>query len=490
MPPVTTYSFGPYRLEPGARRLLRDGELVPLGDHQFNVLVHLVSHAGSVVSKNGLIETAWQGVAVTDNSLAQAISGLRRTLGALPGGDAYIQTVARTGYRFAAEVSRMARRESDETLDALLAPHRAWLEGRAALETLAAGHVAFARQAFERVLETSPDYAPAHVGLANACAFRFEATRADERPETDALARAVGHAGEACRLDAASGEAWATRGFVLHRAGQREQALAASRRAVSLEPENWRHHLRLGLVSWGEERLGAAARTLHLLPGIALAHWLAATVYVARQAFESAERELDAGAAAQDGQSEGTERFGAVGLHWLRGLVRLHRGDPQAARDAFERELSFEDSGHLYARECCANTWYAIAALDVRAGHNAEAARAIDEALQRVAGHLPSLAIQMVLPNSGDGAVTRASFDARIAGLSGRGEQVEAAIAVALREALSGRSHGAAGLVQNALATASPGSAGWIVPVEPLLQVSAHQDVWARVLATLRNRAA
>ena len=39
-----------------------------------------------IVSKDGLIESAWSGLAVTDNSLEQAISGLRRVLGDGPDG--------------------------------------------------------------------------------------------------------------------------------------------------------------------------------------------------------------------------------------------------------------------------------------------------------------------------------------------------------------------------------------------------------------------
>ena len=35
-------------------------------------------------------------------------------------------------------------------------------------------------------------------------------------------------------------------------------AIAAARRAVMLEPDNWRHHLRVAFVSWGEQRLGSA----------------------------------------------------------------------------------------------------------------------------------------------------------------------------------------------------------------------------------------
>src|SRR5688572_31754262 len=53
-----------------------------------------------------------------------------------------------------------------------------------------------------------------------------------------------------------------TLGFVLDRTGHHVDALAAMRRAVSLEPDNWRHYFRLSYVSWGEERLRAARRTL------------------------------------------------------------------------------------------------------------------------------------------------------------------------------------------------------------------------------------
>src|SRR5262249_11724843 len=151
--------------------------------------------------------------------------------------------------------TRLERRESDETLDALLAPHRAWTEGRAALETLERSQILRARQAFEQVLANVPELTSVHVGLANACAMQFEMTRADQLPDLAALQRGEHHAREACRLDPSSGEAWATLGFVLERCGNRTDAIAALRRAVSLEADNWRHHLRLSYGSWGEERL-------------------------------------------------------------------------------------------------------------------------------------------------------------------------------------------------------------------------------------------
>lgn len=481
------YTFGPYALE-GARRQLRRGdELVAIPDRQCEILVQLVANAGTIVSKDALIATAWRGVAVTDNSLEQAISALRRLLGQgppAPGGTSpWIETVPRRGYRFTGAVSRHVARETDDSLAALLAPHRAWVDGRAALETLGRVEAAHARRAFAGVVAASPDYAPAHVGLANACAFEFEATRA-AAPDRDALVLALQHAREACRLEPDSAEPWATLGFVLHLSRNSDHAIAAARRAIALEPDNWRHHLRLAVVSWGEARLRAAQRSLALLPGLALAHWLAATVHVARQSLDHAAQQLELGAQAQDAQSP-QARFSAVALHWLLGLVCLARGDEARARHEFERELSFEDTGQLYARECCANTWYALGAIAVRAGRRDEAAAAFLATLDRVPGHVMAMAGLVAAE-----ARLPAVVEAHAAQLAGAGLGVDAALGRAALHTIAGRPELAAPLVDSSLGEAAPGGAGWIVPVEPLLQVAAHPDAWSGVLARLRSRAA
>ena len=472
------YSFGDIVLDAGSRRLTRAGEILPVPDRHIGVLLELLARRGAVVSKDALIEAAWQGLAVTDNSLEQAVSALRRMLGSGPDGQPYIQTVPRQGYRFVGAVSQAAARASDDALEELLAPHRAWIEGRAALETLARDHIVKARRVFDGVLARASDHAPAHVGVANACVMQFEMTRADERPDVAALAGAARHATEGCRLAPEYGEAWATLGFVLDRMGRHVDALAASRRAVMLEPDNWRHHFRLAYVGWGEERLRAAHRALALLPGFALAHWLIATVHVARYALDEAERELAAGIASQAGEPVGASKFSAVALHWLRGLIRLARDDKEAALADFERELASEDSGHLYGRECCANTWYAIGALRLREGDRA-AADAFRQVLMRIAAHPFALRALAALENPG-GATNVDSGHA----------SVDEAMARGVGFTLAGKHHEAATLVEEALSAAPAGNAGWILPVEPLLQVSGRGDVWARALGRLRTRAA
>jgi tetratricopeptide (TPR) repeat protein len=347
--------------------------------------------------------------------------------------------------------------------------------------------VAHARAVFEGALHTVPDHASAHVGLANALLMQFEMTRADRAPDRQALSRAAHHAREACRLDAAAGEAWATLAMVLERTGDAIDARASAKRAVTLEPDNWRHHFRLAYVSWGEERLGAAHRTLALLPGFPLAHWLAATVHVARQAMNEAERELTA-ALAVDGQRPGRSRFSAVALHWLLGLIHLARGDEAGADRAFAEELSSETAGHLYARECAANTWYAIGALRLRQDRQADASAAFARALERVPAH-PMARVGLIAAGSLE---TLASPFGELPNTptTTATPSIDAALGRAALLATKGAHADAARLVGDALDGAAAGSAGWLLPIEPLLHVTAHADIWARPLAQLRNRAA
>ncbi len=486
MPTGPRFVFEPFELDSARRRLTVSGEPVAVSERQLDVLLLLLARAGQIIAKDDLLQAGWGDVAVGDNSLEQAISSLRRLLGRHLSGATVIETIPRRGYRFAAAVTRMAARESDAGLEALLAPHRAFIEGRAALETLESDRVARAREVFADVLRSAPEYASAHVGLANACVMRFEMTRADPAPDVAALALAADHAREACRLDPQSGEAWATLGFVLDRTGDGLDARAAATRAVTLEPDNWRHRFRLSYISWGDERLRAAHQTLTLLPNFALAHWLAATVHVARQALGEAERELAAGLALQVGQPTGGTRFSAVALHWLMGLIHLARGDEARALEEFERELSDASAGQLYARECAANTWYAIGALRLRQDQPAAARAAFVRAIDHVPAHpMAQLGLAACGPSN------------RIAPLvavgsgppSRRTSPVDAAVCQAAQLVVAGAHAEAARIVDEALAGAAGGNAGWLLPIEPLLQVTAHPDVWARTLARLRNRA-
>jgi transcriptional activator of cad operon len=69
------------------------------------LLLCLADHAGEVVSIDDLLNQVWSGVAVSSDSVYQAVASLRRLLGDDPKQPTYIATVPRLGYRMVATVS-------------------------------------------------------------------------------------------------------------------------------------------------------------------------------------------------------------------------------------------------------------------------------------------------------------------------------------------------------------------------------------------------
>ena len=108
--------FGPFRLLPTRRLLMREGVPVHLGDRALEILLILVELAPNVVSKKTLLERAWQSRFVEEVNLRFQIRALRKALG---DGNRYISTVSGRGYCFVAPVVRsgeaVQRPDSAET---------------------------------------------------------------------------------------------------------------------------------------------------------------------------------------------------------------------------------------------------------------------------------------------------------------------------------------------------------------------------------------
>jgi TolB-like protein/DNA-binding winged helix-turn-helix (wHTH) protein/Flp pilus assembly protein TadD len=96
------FRFDQYVLDLERGCLLAGNEEVSLRPKTFEVLRHLVGNAGRLVSKDELIAAVWPSVAVTDDSLFQCITELRRALH--DNDQRLIRTVQRRGYRFDASI--------------------------------------------------------------------------------------------------------------------------------------------------------------------------------------------------------------------------------------------------------------------------------------------------------------------------------------------------------------------------------------------------
>jgi eukaryotic-like serine/threonine-protein kinase len=100
--------FGPFRIDPEQRVLLRAGQTVPLSPKAFDLLLVLTQRSGQVVLKDDLMKLLWPDTFVEESNLGQHVFQLRKALGERPQDHTYITTVPGRGYRFAQTVETVA----------------------------------------------------------------------------------------------------------------------------------------------------------------------------------------------------------------------------------------------------------------------------------------------------------------------------------------------------------------------------------------------
>src|SRR5215467_3004959 len=102
------YQFGPYRLDPRERTLLRGNEAVTLPPKAFDTLVLMVRNSGRLMEKDELIRMLWPDSFVEEGNLSNNIFVLRKALGEDP---PYVETVPKRGYRFVGAVRQLPSAE-------------------------------------------------------------------------------------------------------------------------------------------------------------------------------------------------------------------------------------------------------------------------------------------------------------------------------------------------------------------------------------------
>lgn len=119
------------------------------------LLVFLAQRRGDVVSRDELLSALWPGVVVGDNALTQVVTKLRRALGDTAREPAYIEAIAKRGYRLIAAVGPPGREEPPPREPAASGPgappgassRRRVVAGAAAVALAAAAALWLARRA-------------------------------------------------------------------------------------------------------------------------------------------------------------------------------------------------------------------------------------------------------------------------------------------------------------------------------------------------------
>ena len=230
------FEFGDWRVDParGVIAPMGGGPETGLEPRLMDLLLLFAGSGGRVLSKDAIVEAVWEGRAIGDDTLAAAVSRLRRALGE---GDRrrYIETLPKRGYRAlvagghgaASETAGSgARPEPPANASALEA------QGRAALASPFPQSLAQARLYFEGAIQAAPGWAPGHAGLAEALLAQH---MAGQGRGLAAAAKATAHA--AVGLDPDLAPAWSTLGLAILISDRAfAPADEALRRAVALDP--------------------------------------------------------------------------------------------------------------------------------------------------------------------------------------------------------------------------------------------------------------
>src|ERR1700693_545408 len=98
------YAFGRFTLHLDRGVLLADGAECALRPKSFALLRLFVENPGRLVNRDEIMETIWPGVFVTDDSIAQCVSDIRRALG--DSDQRLLRTLPRRGFLFTPRPSR------------------------------------------------------------------------------------------------------------------------------------------------------------------------------------------------------------------------------------------------------------------------------------------------------------------------------------------------------------------------------------------------
>ena len=118
--------FSVFEVDLRARELTKRGMRMPMQDQPFQVLAMLLEKPGELVTREELCKRLWsQTVVDFDHGLNKAINKIRGALGDSAENPRFIETVARRGYRFLADVTPVdtaAERPSGPVIESRVAP--------------------------------------------------------------------------------------------------------------------------------------------------------------------------------------------------------------------------------------------------------------------------------------------------------------------------------------------------------------------------------
>ena len=117
---MTRYRLDDLEIDLPGQKVSRSGDVLPLPELSFQVLACLIRHAPAAVSTEVLSTEAWRQSHVTDDTIAQRIALIRKSLGDTARSPRYIRTLRGRGYTLAATLETLPHHDGPEIARARL----------------------------------------------------------------------------------------------------------------------------------------------------------------------------------------------------------------------------------------------------------------------------------------------------------------------------------------------------------------------------------
>ena len=257
--------FGPFRVHPEERLVLRCGRSVRLTAKAFDTLLFLLHRSGHLCDKSTIMQAIWPGSFVEDGNLSVTIHMLRKALEDDGGEHKYIETVAKQGYRFLAAV-----KNADEipSRSQSATAYHLYLKGRYFWNKRTEAGLRRSIEYFQQATLEDSSYAKAYSGLADS--YALLASYGIE-PAEQAYPSARGAAQKALQLNGSLSEAHTSVGIIsFFYEWNWTEAELEFRRAIELDPNYPMAHtwygVTLAALGRGPEAREEVERALELDP--------------------------------------------------------------------------------------------------------------------------------------------------------------------------------------------------------------------------------
>ena len=105
------FYLGPWLVQPSLDRMSLEGRIVQVRPKVMDLLVYLAGSAGTVISKETLLNEVWRTEAISESALTRTITELRSAVRDDVDQPRFLETIPKRGYRLIAPVRTVASQE-------------------------------------------------------------------------------------------------------------------------------------------------------------------------------------------------------------------------------------------------------------------------------------------------------------------------------------------------------------------------------------------